>query len=205
MIFFTGHMSGPNWAPPWMLLCDEPMPDGVNQVISGGRVVDCAVRNPSEDPLVLEAERLLLSTVVHRYKGHPAIGIWNLGNEPDSFAWPTSHRSGMAWAEQMTSLIKSIDPFHPVTCGLHAESLQQANGLWAGEIFGAVDIAVMHGYPMYSDWSTGNLDPWYVPFLCSLTSAFCGKPTTPRTSGHRRRVTKRSTSDSSAWSGPMVR
>ena len=123
MIFFTGHMSGPNWAPPWMLLCGEPMPDGVNQVISGGRVVDCAVRSPFEDPLVLEAERFLLSTAVHRYKGHPAIGIWNLSNEPDNFGWPTSHRSGMAWAEQMTSLIKSIDPYHPLTCGLHVESL----------------------------------------------------------------------------------
>ena len=32
--FFTGHMSGPNWAPPWMLLPDEPMPENVNQVIS---------------------------------------------------------------------------------------------------------------------------------------------------------------------------
>jgi endo-1,4-beta-mannosidase len=175
--FFTGHMSGPNWAPPWMLLLDEPMPDNVNQVISGGQVVDCGVRNPFEDPVALEAERLLLSTVVTRYKDHPAIGIWNLGNEPDNFAWPTSRRAGTAWAEQMTSLIKSIDPRHPVTCGLHVESLQRDNGLWVGDIFSAVDIAVMHGYPMYSDWSTGDLDPWFVPFMCALTSAFCGKRT----------------------------
>ncbi len=175
--FFTGHMSGPNWAPPWMLLPSEPMPDFVNQVISDGRVVDCAVRNPFEDPLVLGAERLLLQTVVERYRCHPAIGVWNLGNEPDNFARPTTHLAGKAWVEEMTSIIRSIDPDHPITCGLHVESLQLDNGLWVGDVFGAVDLAVMHGYPMYSDWSRGELDTRFVPFMCALTTAFCGKPT----------------------------
>ena len=175
--FFTGHMSGPNWAPPWMLLRSEPMPDFVNQVISGGEVVDCAVRNPYEDPMVLDAERLLLRTVVERYRSHPAIGIWNLGNEPDNFARPTTHLAGRAWAEDMASVIRSIDPDHPVTCGLHVESLQLDNGLWVGDVFGTVDVAVMHGYPMYSEWSRGALDTRFVPFMCALTTAFCGKPT----------------------------
>ena len=175
--FFTGHMSGPNWAPPWMLLPSEPMPGFVNQVISGGKVVDCAVRNPFEDPLVLGAERLLLRTVVERYRDHPAIGIWNLGNEPDNFARPTTHVAGRVWVEEMTSIIRSVDPDHPITCGLHVESLQLDNGLWVGDVFGAVDLAVMHGYPMYSEWSRGELDTRFVPFMCALTTAFCGKPT----------------------------
>lgn len=38
--FFTGHMSGPNWAPGWLLdaTASHPSPH-VRQVISGGRVV----------------------------------------------------------------------------------------------------------------------------------------------------------------------
>src|SRR5690606_4044444 len=36
--FFTGHMSGPNWAPGWMLLPGEPLPPRVRQLVSGGRV-----------------------------------------------------------------------------------------------------------------------------------------------------------------------
>lgn len=175
--FFTGHMSGPNWAPPWMLLPDKPMPRHVNQVVSGGRVVDCAIRNPFDDPLVLDAERLLLTEVVGRYRDHPAIEIWNLGNEPDLFAWPSSHERGRAWAAEMTQLVKSIDPDHPVTCGLHAESLQEDNGLRIGDVFAETDLAVIHGYPMYSEWSGGPLDPWFVPFMCALTTALCGKPT----------------------------
>lgn len=175
--FFTGHMSGPNWAPPWMLLPDEPMPGHVNQVISGGRVVNCAIRNPYDDLLVLEAERLLLATVVGRYRHHPAIGMWNLGNEPDLFAWPSTPERGRQWAAEMTRLVASIDPNHPVTCGLHVESLQQDNGLRIGDVFGETDVAVMHGYPMYSEWSRGELDAWFVPFMCALTTALCGKPT----------------------------
>jgi hypothetical protein len=35
----------------------------------------------------------------------------------------------------------------------------------------------MHGYPMYADWAQGPLDPDFVPYLCALTSALCGKPT----------------------------
>jgi len=176
--FFTGHMSGPNWAPGWMLLPDQPMSSRVAQVVSGGRVVNCGYRNQFNDALVLDAERLLLDTVVRTYKDHPAIGLWNLGNEPDLFAWPANAAQGRAWAKAMTGLIKAIDPVHPVTCGLHAASLQQDNGLRVNEIFGETDWAVMHGYPMYTRWSQGPLDSWFVPYICALTSALAGgKPT----------------------------
>ncbi len=50
-------------------------------------------------------------------------------------------------------------------------------GLHAHQVFAEVDIPVIHGYPMYANWATGPLDPDFVPFLCALTSALCGKPT----------------------------
>ena len=176
--FFTGHMSGPNWAPGWMLLPEQPMSPRVAQLVSGGKVVDCGYRNQFNDPMLLDAERLLLDTVVRAYKDHKAIGLWNLGNEPDLFAWPANAAEGRAWAKEMTGLIKSIDPHHPVTCGLHAASLQQDNGLRVNDIFGETDWAVMHGYPMYTKWSQGPLDSWFVPYICALTSALAGgKPT----------------------------
>lgn len=153
------------------------VPAHVNQVVSDGQLVNCAIRDPYEDPMVLDAERLLLTAVVQRYAAHPAIGMWNLGNEPDLFAWPSSHERGRQWVAEMTELVRSIDPDHPVTCGLHVESLQEDNGLRIGDVFGETDLAVMHGYPMYSEWSRGDLDPWFVPFMCALTTALCGKPT----------------------------
>jgi len=175
--FFTGHMSGPSWAPGWMLQPGQPMPAGVNQVVSGQNVVNCNYLNPYTSPVALEAAELLLRTVVTRFKDHPAVGLWNLGNEPDLFATPPDAATGRAWAKRMAAVIRNIDQTHPITCGLHVPNLTQDNGLRVSDIFAQVDIPAIHGYPMYANWATGPLDPDFVPFLCALTSALCGKPT----------------------------
>ncbi len=175
--FFTGHMSGPNWAPGWMLLPGEPLPSRVKQLVSGGRIVQAGYHNPYTDPITLAAAELLLRTVVGRYHDHPAVGFWNLGNEPDLFAWPPDPATGRAWTRRMTSLIRNLDPHHPVTCGLHVDSLLRDNNLRIHDVFGEVDFAVMHGYPMYIPWARDPLDVDFVPFACALTSALSGKPT----------------------------
>jgi endo-1,4-beta-mannosidase len=56
--FFTGHMSGPNWVPGWMLRPDQPIPAGINQVVSGGKVVNCGYANLFEDLPTQEAALL---------------------------------------------------------------------------------------------------------------------------------------------------
>lgn len=176
--FFTGHMSGPNWSPRWLLAQDvAPPADWVRQVVSGGQVVDSLYRNPFHDPVALAAARLLLRTVVTELRSHPAIWMWNLGNEPDLFAIPNSADAGKAWVQAMTQLIRSLDPDHPVTCGLHVASLHQDNGLRVHEVFDATDVAVMHAYPMYLSWARHNLDPDLVPFTCAMVTALSGKPT----------------------------
>jgi endo-1,4-beta-mannosidase len=176
--FFTGHMSGPNWAPGWMLDPNSPPPSPkVKQLVSGGGIVPMHYRNAYTDPMTLDASRLLLRTVVSRYKDHPAIWMWNLGNEPDLFAWPPDWAAGQAWVREMTELIKEIDPKHPVTCGLHIASLHEDNGLRIDKVYDVTDVGVMHTYPMYLPWSRHNLDPDTVPFTVALTSALSGKPT----------------------------
>jgi endo-1,4-beta-mannosidase len=175
--FFTGHMSGPNWAPRWLLDADTPWPSKhVRQVLSEGKVVGESYRNMFHDAGAITAERLLLETVVTEYRDHDGIWMWNLGNEPDLFAWPNTASDGTAWVSQMTGLIKELDPVHPVTTGLHTANLFEDNGFRVNEVFGASDVAVMHGYPMYIPWARSNLDPNFVPFLCALVTALSGKP-----------------------------
>jgi len=175
--FFTGHMSGPNWAPAWLLDADAPSPSPhVRQVISGGGVVPGAYRNPFHDVAGLEAARTLLRTVVGEFRDHEAVWMWNLGNEPDLFAHPDSAAAGRRWVHDMTELIKDIDPDHDVTCGLHTASLFEDTGLRVDQVFAETDAAVMHGYPMYVPWARDPLDPDFVPFLCGLTEALAGKP-----------------------------
>ncbi len=191
--FFTGHMSGPNWAPRWMILEDEPLRsdcNGVRRLVVGteAEVKRCGHRNIYTDPMCLEAEEVLLRAVVSRFGDHPAVGMWNLGNEPDLFGRPTSADSGASWVRSMRQIIVSCYeekeslrmPSHegrqitrpPITCGLHADSLIMDNGLRVDKVFSELDVRVMHGYPMYaSGWSRHPLDPDFVPFLCDLTAA----------------------------------
>lgn len=174
--FFTGHMSGPNWVPRWLLHDTDTVPSpAVRQVVSEGRVVGRGYRNPFTDPEALAAGELLVGTVVGAFADHPAPWMWNLGNEPDLLAHPPPG-AGRRWAVSLRDIIRRLDPDRPVTVGLHAESLIDDNGLRVDEIFAEVDVAVMHGYPMYSSVAEGPLDPWFVPFLCALTSALCDKP-----------------------------
>jgi endo-1,4-beta-mannosidase len=177
--FFTGHMSGPNWSPRWLLDGEEhPYPDywGRREIVSQGKVVSNGYRNMFHDEIALKAERLLLKTVVGALKDHPGIWMWNLGNEPDLFAWPNTSKDGAAWMKEMVGLIKAIDPNHPVTIGLHSAELHVDTGLRIDKVYAHTDVAVMHSYPMYTPWARHPLDPDFVPYTCALTAALCGKP-----------------------------
>lgn len=175
--FFTGHMSGPNWAPRWLLDATAPQPSPhLRQVVSGGSVVESSYRNMFRDPIAIAAGRLLIRTVVGEFADHEAIWMWNLGNEPDLFAQPDGPDHGRQWVGEMSGLVRELDPRHPVTTGLHVASLLENNGLRIDQVFAESDLAVMHGYPMYIPWARHDLDPDFVPYLCSLTSALSDKP-----------------------------
>lgn len=179
LTFFTGHMSGPNWSPRWLLDANAEIPSSYKniQVISEGKVVSGAYRNPYHDSQALSAMRLLLHTVVNELKDHPGVWMWNLGNEPDLFAHPHTAADGRAWVRDMRQLINNLDGNRPVTCGLHVDSLGNNNGFRADYVYGEADIPVMHAYPMYASWAQHPLDPNVVPYTCALTTALCGKPT----------------------------
>jgi len=169
--FFTGHMSGPNWSPRWLL--GGSIAPHERQIVSRGELVDTGYRNPYTDAVALAAERLLVETVVTALKDHPGIWLWNLGNEPDIFAEPPDETVGKNWVGDLAGVIRGIDPDHAVTCGLHMHNLYRNNGLRVDQVFAETDLAVMHTYSIYAPLAR---DPDFVPFACSLTSALCGKP-----------------------------
>lgn len=174
--FFTGHMSGPNWAPGWLLGGGEAVP-GARQVISGANDDAGSYRNPFVDPEALGAAELLLREVVARLRDHEAVWAWNLGNEPDLFARPPHGNAGPEWARRMFAAIRELDEHHHATVGLHAPSLSEDNGLRVDRMFAEADMAVMHAYPIYANFGAAALDPDAVPFATALTAALSGKPT----------------------------
>jgi endo-1,4-beta-mannosidase len=173
--FFTGHMSGPNWSPGWLLDANTLPSPHVRQVVSDGRVVEGGYRNMFSDSAALAAERLLLREVATALQNHPGVAWWNLGNEPDLFAWPADAASGQAWVREMSGILRAIDP-RPVTCGLHSASLLENNGLRVDQVYAESDFGVMHSYPMYMSWLDDPLEADFVPFTVALTAALSGKP-----------------------------
>jgi endo-1,4-beta-mannosidase len=173
--FFTGHMSGPNWVPPWLLGGSEPVPGG-RQVISAADHAAGSYRNPFVDHEALDAAALLVREVVGRLRDHDGVWAWNLGNEPDLFAAPPHEHAAPDWAERLFEIIHGLDDRHIATVGLHAPSLMEDNGLRVDRMFEHADIAVMHAYPIYANFGTVPLDPDAVPFATALTAALSGKP-----------------------------
>jgi endo-1,4-beta-mannosidase len=174
--FFTGHMSGPNWAPGWLLDREGDKAPGGLRVVSGERVTTSGYRNPYVDPLALAAERLLLREVVGLLVQHPAVWLWNLGNEPDLFALPPSSATGARWVADHTELIRELDATRPITIGTHVPSLESDNGLRVDAVFETCDLSVMHAYPVYATWAVTPTDPELVPFVCALTASLSGRP-----------------------------
>lgn len=175
--FFTGHMSGPNWAPGW-LLSSRPLQPGDRQIISLARMGGSRVQvhNVYTTPFVVAAEDLQLRTICGELKDHPAIWGWSLGNEPDLFCRPPDAQTGKKWVAERAATIRSVDPIHPVLIGLHSASLDGDVGLRVDHIAAVTDISVMHGYSIYHPLARKPLDPDYVPFTCGLAAALAGRP-----------------------------
>jgi endo-1,4-beta-mannosidase len=174
--FFTGHMSGPNWAPDWLL--DPRRGPGERQLVSLGGSSASAhdIFHPYAEPFVLDAERLQLRTVCAELRDHPGIWAWSLGNEPDLFARPPSAEAGRRWMADMVATIREVDDRHPVLIGLHAASLHGDVGLRVDHAAAETDISVMHGYSIYDSLARDPLDPMLVPFTGALASALAGRP-----------------------------
>lgn len=176
--FFIGHMSGPNWAPDWLLDRTRPRRPGGRQLVALNRSRSAThdVFDPYNEPFVLDAERLQLRTVCAALGDHPAVWAWSLGNEPDLFAQPSTARVGRGWMADMVATIRSVDPDRPVLIGLHAASLHGDVGLRVDHAAAETDISVMHGYSIYDSLARAPLDPMLVPFTAALTAALAGRP-----------------------------
>ncbi|HEX2569081.1 MAG TPA: hypothetical protein VH877_05925, partial [Polyangia bacterium] len=84
--FFTGHMSGPNWAPDWLLGPGPRLPYERPLITTRRRSgANATLRNIYTDPFVIEAEKRQLTAVCGTLADHPALWGWSLGNEPDLF------------------------------------------------------------------------------------------------------------------------
>jgi endo-1,4-beta-mannosidase len=171
---FVGHMSGVNWAPEWA----AGGTDGDRRfrvVVPGpGAAPAKGLRNWYSDPAIAAAQERLAVAVASALQGHPAVWMWDLGNENSNCTVPPDAPSGTAWLERMSGAIREADPGRLITVGLHMEDLEDDRRIGPAEAARYCDVVSMHGYPAYTAWADGPADDRLLPFLALLTGWLAG-------------------------------
>jgi endo-1,4-beta-mannosidase len=169
---FCGHMSGANWLPRWTL--DRTTQAGRFRTISDGREAAYGVGDFYADPDFLRAQVLFCERVGERVRDHPALYLWDLGNEFSNLREPQRPEDAAEWSRRLTDALMQTSGVG-ATGGLHGEDVEQDRKIRPSTIAEPWTIATMHGYTVYAPFSRGRLDPDVVPFYESLIAAFTGK------------------------------
>lgn len=169
---FTGHMSGANWLPAWAL---GDAPARRFRTVSGGAVSWRATRDWWTDATVRGAQERLAREAARALAGHPAVALWDLGNENSNCWIPATRDDGRRWLHAIAGAIREADATTPITIGLHAEDLEEDRRIGPPEAAEVSDVLSMHGYPMYLRWANGKRDADVLPFLAAVTRRLGGK------------------------------
>ena len=170
---FVGHMSGVNWAPAWA----AGGVDGDRRfrvVVPGTKTSAAGLRNWYSDPGIGAAQERLAGSVASALRGHPAVWMWDLGNENSNCTVPPDAAAGSAWLERMTGAVRAADPGRLITLGLHMEDLEDDRRIGPLEVARHCDVVSMHGYPAYTGWVDGPTDDRLLPFLALVTRWLAG-------------------------------
>jgi endo-1,4-beta-mannosidase len=173
---FVGHMSGVNWAPGWATGGTDG--DRRFRVAGPGATASRAgLRNWYSDPAIGAAQERLAGAVASALRGHPAVWMWDLGNENSNCTIPPDAAAGEAWLERLTGTIRAADPGRLITLGLHMEDLEDDRRIGPAEVARHCDVVSMHGYPAYTAWADGPADDRLLPFLAEVTAWLAGDAT----------------------------
>jgi len=183
--FFTGHMSGVNWLPEWTL--DEERANGRFRTFTKHGERPNGIGDFYAEPELFAAQRLQVRSVGERFRGHPGVYAWDLGNEFSNLRAPGSVAEGAEWSKRLTDELLATSGI-AVTGGTHGEDVTEDRNIRLSSFCSEFAFATMHGYPVYSAFARDRLDREVVPFLAALAGSFsrrpvlfseCGNPTCP--------------------------
>jgi endo-1,4-beta-mannosidase len=171
---FVGHMSGVNWIPGWATGGADG--DARFRVLTPGAepAAGTVLRNWYSDAGIVAAQERLARAVATALCGHPAIWMWDLGNENSNCTIPPDVAAGDEWLERMTSALRACDPGRPITVGTHMEDLENDRRMGPADVARHCDVVSMHGYPAYTAWADGPTDDQLLPFLALVTGWLAG-------------------------------
>lgn len=171
---FTGHMSGVNWVPDWAL-SNKKLLAHQYRTFSKNKLRNVEIGYFYRDPHLLKAQRYFLKKLIPQVRHYPALWGWDLGNEPSILVMPRKVQDVVHWVKILSKEIKTLDPAHPITLGIHQGDFACDTKFHPGLLRQYLDIPSMHGYPNYSNWARNPLDSMSLSFLNFLTEQMTQK------------------------------
>ncbi len=168
----VGLMSGPVWMPAWSMSStpnDRPALYVVDGELSQYKPRDIF----GADEALLDAQRLLVRTVVERFRSHRALWGWDLCNEINLVQMPETE-AGERWLQVLTGDVHAVDRDHPVTAGVLV--FEGATNGFRLESHRLLDVASVHAYPLYDPAASGPTDAAYVGRKIEAMRSAAGVP-----------------------------
>jgi len=108
-------------------------------------------RNVITDPLALMWETRFVQYFVQRFRAHPAILAWDLGNECNCMG-PATREQAWVWTSSIVNAIRVEDATRPVVSGMHSLS-PAPNAAWRTQDQGELtDVLTTHPYPYFTPY-----------------------------------------------------
>ena len=105
-------------------------------------------KNVLTDPLALKWEIKFVRLMVRRFRSHPAILAWDLGNECNCLGPLTASEQAYAWTAAISMAIRVEDPDHRIVSGMHS---LLPGGVWRMQDQGELtDVLCTHPYPLFT-------------------------------------------------------
>ncbi len=106
--------------------------------------------NVLTDPVAIQWQVRLVRYLVHRFKDHPAIAAWDLGNECNCMAAVPNRQAAWLWASTITNAIRVEDASRPVVSGMHS-LLPGRTAHWTMQDQAEItDLLTTHPYPYFT-------------------------------------------------------
>ena len=140
-------------------LCDEADKRGMRLVVgivtgwmSGRLFVPPALERLDvlSDPLAIQWETRFVRRFVREFRDHPAIAAWDLGNECNYMAHPTTPASAWLWMNTIASAIRLEDPSRPVVSGMTPNKTSPDEPFNVQDQGELVDVLTTHPYPLFT-------------------------------------------------------